>query len=148
MKEDKKIKLQEKFSSIYKKSKRINLKKIDLIYDYISQNTNRLKKYSTITEIAEKLNLTRNSVRNYAKILEKERYIKKNRQYTPPFLKCTDRKADSTFIYGKEKKENKINEETKKVLGFIKSAKIQLPTDLAIAGELLKTNRLYDSKFL
>lgn len=140
-------KLQEKFSRIYNRSKRANLDKINEIYEFIKQNQTKTKKHSTITEVSKLTKIPRVAVSRYVKILEKDRYIKKTKTYTPPYLRATTKKGDSEFIYGKENREGKIKEESKKILSSIKSRNYKFPSDFEQHIKSIE-NKDYNSKFL
>jgi hypothetical protein len=111
MEENKTIeKIKEKFPRIFKKgeSSPRNPIELNLIYEEIKNS----KKPLRIREISERTKFKINSVRGYIqKYLERESYVKKDKKYTPPYLMITPHNGDPEFIYGKDKRDNKIEDE-------------------------------------
>ncbi len=103
-------KIKEKFSRIFRKgeSKPRDLIKLNSIYETIRSSKDPLR----ISEISDVTKIKINSVRDYIKkYLEKKNYVKKSRAYTPPYLMVEHFEEDPEFIYGKEKRDSRIDDE-------------------------------------
>jgi len=103
-------KIKEKFSRIFKKgeSRPRDPIKLDKIYETIRGSRNPLR----ISEISEMTKIKINSVKDYIKkYLEKKKYVKKDRLYTPPYLMIEHYKESPEFIYGKKKRDSRIEDE-------------------------------------
>jgi hypothetical protein len=140
--------LKEKFKRIYKKSNRINLKKVDIVYTSIKEKQRDTKEPSTISEIAADTKLKKTTVWTYVGHLKNADYIKKNRKYTPPFLKATTKKSEVEFIYGKDKRDSHVEDETKEALKTIRELSKEAQQNLAEQIKIIKTPTEYNSKFL
>lgn len=138
--------LRNEFKRIYRNSKKVNLKKVSIVYNSIKKKQSELKKPSTITEVAADTGLKKTSVRTYIIHLEESKYIKKNKKYTPPFLKITDKKTTSEFIYGKDNRDSRIKAEVKKVLQYINKLN-DLSNELKESIAFISSAKEYNSKF-
>ncbi len=141
-------KLKEEFNRIYKKSKKINLKRVSEVYNSIKEKQRTTKEPSTITEISSDTGLKKTTIRTYIIHLENNKYIKKSRKYTPPFLKATDIKEEAEFIYGKDKRDIKTEEETKNVLEETNNITDTLKKEIHENLSYIKKSKEYNSKFL
>jgi DNA-binding Lrp family transcriptional regulator len=144
----KKEDLKEKFKRIFRKTPRARFEKVNLVFESIKNKQDKTKLPSTIAEISSDISLKRNSVRTYVKHLEKSNYIKRYRKYTPPFLKVTDKKGDVDFIYGKENRDNRVEEEQKNIIKTFKSLNPNIGNNLKQSLRFIKGNKNYNSKFL
>ena len=135
-------KLKEKFPRIFKNRKlRIRRPEIlDKIYDFIKESNKGTK----LSEIANILKLKISTVRNYiTKYLEKEHYVRKTKKYTPPYLMIEHHEENPDFIYGLEKRNDKIIEEKKK----LEDNSNHLSEDERIKTDLVFKAKKYDSNF-
>ena len=140
--------LNKKFKKIYNKSKRIDLKKVDIVYTSIKENQEETKDSSTISEIAKDTRLKKSTVTTYIKHLNNASYIKKNRKYTPPFLKVTTKTSEVNFIYGKDKRDTEVRFESQKLLNDIKTINNNILNPIKSQIILIKNSKDYNSKFL
>lgn len=145
MEEDDKLK--EEFKRIHKKSKRINLEKVSLVYNSIKDKQSKTKQPSTILEISNDTKLKKATVRTYIKHLEENKYIKKNRQYTPPFLKVTTKKGDVEFIYGKDNRDSRIKDEVRSLLNEFTNLSEKNQKEIEEEIKIAKNSKDYNSKF-
>lgn len=129
--------LKEKFSRIFKKGGKGPrfLDKLDFIYETVKQSKTHLK----IKEIADITKIKENTVRRYLSYyLEKHHYVQKTRKYTPPFLMVTPINGDPEFIYGKDNRIQRQNQEKKDLI--IQLGKLNLSNDLANKLNTLKSS--------
>lgn len=140
--------LAEKFQRIYKKYKRIDLTRLNLVYESIKQKQETIKLPSTISEISKETKLKNGTVRTCIKHLEFANYIKRKKIYTPPFLKVTNKKAEAEFIYGKTNRENRVQEEFDKVVSVMNSSSTIFPKEIFNFMNTMQNKVKRDSKFL
>ena len=114
--------------------------KLDNIYDTIKNAKNPIR----IKEIVKITSINENTIRTYIKYLEKERYVKKTKTYTPPFLLIEHLKEDPEFIYGKDKRENRITEEKNTLLENLNN---ELNKTYNKEIDIIKKTKDYNSKF-
>lgn len=137
--------LEKEFEKIHNKHPRVRLEKISLVFMSI-QLKKEIKQKSTITGIALDTSLKRNAVARCVKYLEKFGYIRKDRIYTPPFLKVSQRNGEVQFIYGKDNRESKISEEVRKLLALLKKENIDPKFENIY--KIIKDSKEYNGKFL
>ncbi len=140
--------LREKFKRIYDSSKRINLKKIEIIYEYVKTKKSNTQRPPTISEIVKETGLKRSSVRNGLIQLEDCNYIRKTRKYTPPYLKVTKHNGEVEFVYGKDKRNARTIQEKEKLLSLMKSSEINIASEIKSSFELINSTASIDSRFL
>jgi len=140
--------LKDKFKRILKKTPRVKLEKVDKVFESIKNKQDKTKLPSKISDISEDTLLKINSVGTYVKHLEKSNYIKRNRKYTPPFLKVTKKDEDVDFIYGKDNRDDKIKEEQKIIINTFKNSNLNLDEKLKVSLNFITGNKNFDTKFL
>jgi len=141
-KDPEKEKLKEKFSRIFKKgvSKPRDVFKLNKIYETIKNS----KKPLRIREISETINIKINTVRDYIKkYLEAKLYVKKSRVYTPPYLMVEPYGSDPEFVYGKDNKNSRIEDE----VGILLKNSFGLGNLFSQQLKFIKNNKIYNSRF-
>jgi hypothetical protein len=117
-------KIKEKFSRIFKKGEPSPKKPeiLNIIYEEIKNSKEPIK----ISDIAKNTKIKDSTIRRYIRnYLQDKEYVKKSRVYTPPFLmvisneKSKDADTKPEFIYGKEKRDKKIEAEKEVLNGGI-----------------------------
>lgn len=137
-------KIKDKFSRIFKKKKfgPRNPKLLDKIYEIVKKSEKSLR----IKEISEETGIKENTVRTYLKYLEQDHYIKRIRKYSPPFLIVESYKSNPEFIYGKENRDKRSEEEKNKLLE--ETQKINLNKETEEQVKTLKGSKEYNAKLL